>query len=73
MTHLSPIQFETRRRQLGAELERESARVASRRVSPRPRRSRPVAQGRPGRRSDLGRRLAAAPQMAVRSRARAAR
>jgi hypothetical protein len=41
MTHLSPIQFETRRRQLGAELERESARVASRRVSPRPRRARP--------------------------------
>lgn len=40
MTYLSLTQFETRRRQIEAELEREHALAAGRRVVERPRRAR---------------------------------
>jgi hypothetical protein len=40
MTYLSVTQFETLHRQVGAELEREHAKAAGRRVSERPRRTR---------------------------------
>ena len=56
MTYLTSVtQFETRHRQIEAELGRERAAAASRRVE-RPRRTSRLAQGRPGRRRSLGRR-----------------
>lgn len=39
MTYLTVTQFETSHRMVGAELEREHARAASRRVTKRPRRA----------------------------------
>ena len=67
MTQISLTQFETRHRQIEAQLEREHALATGRRVVERPRRTPALVQGRPGRRRGLaGRRLRAA----VRRRAR---
>ena len=54
MTYLSVTQFETRHRLIEAELEREHARAAGRRVGRAPAPRPPLAQGRPGRRRGLG-------------------